>query len=146
MANSDARRMANAACCMTDGGWRNGSTPLLSLALPSSSPSPSTAEHVHFVPALLFLLLFFALFLLLLFGALAAHAPTRLASVGFSPRFPLAHFPFNPCTSLPSVLPSPYCHFHMQSACCRIFFFCFLCWHFLCSLAKSQPMSCGIFK
>lgn len=91
-------------------------------ALPSSSPSPRPTEHVHFVPALLFLLLFFALFLLLLFGALAAHAPTRLASVGFSPRFPLAHFPFNPCTSLPTVLPSPYCHFHMQSACCRIFF------------------------
>lgn len=139
MANSDARRMANAACCMTDGGWRNGSTPLLSLALPSSSPSPSTAEHVHFVPALLFLLLFFALFLLLLFGALAAHAPTRLASVGFSPRFPLAHFPFNPCTSLPSVLPSPYCHFHMQSACCRIFFVAFFVGIFCARWPKVNP-------
>lgn len=41
MANSDARRMANAACCMADGGWRTGSTPLPSLSLsPFSSPSP----------------------------------------------------------------------------------------------------------
>lgn len=143
MANSDARRMANAACCTADGG----STPLLSLSLFLSlalslclSPPPIRTELVHFVPALLFLLLFFALFLLLLFGALAAHAPTRLASVGFSPRFPFAHFPF---TYLPA---TPCCHFHMQSACCRLFFCCLLCWHFLCSLAKSQPMSCGIFK
>lgn len=143
MANSDARRMANAACCTADGG----STPLLLLTfshcLCVSLFSPIRTELVHFVPALLFLLLFFALFFLLLFGALAAHAPTRLASVGFSPRFPFAHFPF---TSLPSLPASPCCHFHMQSACCRLFFCCLLCWHFLCSLAKSQPMSCGIFK
>lgn len=47
-------------------------------------------------------------FSLLLFAALAAHAPpTRLASVGFSPRFPFAHFPFTtqplPC---PAALPN----------------------------------------
>lgn len=108
MANGEQRRTADGKCRMLHGRWRMANwqhSPALSLCL---SVSPFRTELVHFVPALLF----FALFLLLLFGALAAHAPTRLASVGFSPRFPFAHFPFHPplylTTLPPSLLPFPY--------------------------------------
>lgn len=61
----------------------------------------AAASIVHFLPAWLF----FAAISLAAFWCFAAHAPTRLASVGFSPRFPFA------------LLTSRHGHTHAQSQC-----------------------------
>lgn len=144
MANSDARRMANAACCTADGG----STPLLSLFLSLAlslclSPPPFVLSL-----SILCLLCCFCCCFSRCFSCcfLVLWLPTRRhvwLPLDFRHDF-LSRTSL--LTPLPPVPATPCCHFHIQSACCRLFFCCLLCWHFLCSLAKSQPMSCGIFK
>lgn len=128
------RRMANAAACsMADGEM----TPL-SRSLPLYPPP--LGEGRAACPFCCLLCCCFSR----CFSLLLLWLPTRRRHVwlplDFRHDFLFAHSPS------PLPLPHPVCHFHMQSACCPHFFVAFFVGHFLCSLAKSQPMSCGIFK
>lgn len=144
MANSDARRMANAACCTADGG----STPLLSLFLSLAlSLCVSLLPHSYWAcPFCACFAVFAAVFRVVSLVAFWCFGCPRADTFGFRWIFATISFRALPFYLPPCLPASPCCHFHMQSACCRLFFCCLLCWHFLCSLAKSQPMSCGIFK
>lgn len=141
MANGEQRRTADGKCRMLHGRWRQHSLALtLSLSRTVSvclSPPPFVLSL-----SILCLLCCFCCCFSRCFSCcfLVLWLPTR-RHVWLPLDF---RHDFLSRTSLPPA--SPCCHFHMQSACCRLFFCCLLCWHFLCSLAKSQPMSCGIFK